>query len=158
MADIRHDDGFIVLRHPAGESLPHLDAHVLQRLRAFSRRDLEIEFLLVDVHQQERPGVRAQNLVDLFHDGAQDLIELQRRGEGLAQLVEDRDFGDFQGFRRGYARTPAPFDATKGLRVSSSSDRVSRETRNRVWGLVGQHLHYSERFSRTAMGIARRLT
>ena len=54
-----HDDGFAGLRHPTGKSLPQLDPHVLQRFRAFPRRDLKIKFLLFDVHQQERPRVRA---------------------------------------------------------------------------------------------------
>ena len=83
------------LRHPAGDSLPHLDAHVLQRLRALADGQLEIEFLLGFVHQQQRPGVRTQKLVDFFHDGAQNLIELQGGGERLAQFVENRDFAGF---------------------------------------------------------------
>ena len=48
----------------------------------------KIKFLLVHIHQQQRPGVRPQHLIDLLHDGAQDLIELEGRSERLAEFVE----------------------------------------------------------------------
>jgi hypothetical protein len=77
---------------------PIFDANILQRLRALADRQLEIKLLLGFVHQEQRPGVRAQELVDFFHDGAQDLIELQGGSEGLAQFVEHGDFAGFAAF------------------------------------------------------------
>ena len=114
LAHVGHDHGFIVLRHPAGDSLPHLDADILERLRALSDRQLEVQLLLDFVDQQQRPGVRTQELVDFFHDGSQDLIELQGGGEGLAKFVEYRDFARFALFspNRGAA---TPLDTAKIL-------------------------------------------
>ncbi len=114
LAHVRHDHGFVVLRHPAGNSLPHLDAHVLQRLRALAHGQLEIQFLLRLIDKQQRPGVRPQKLVDFFHDGAQDLIELQGGSEGLAKLVENRDLARFAMFSSS-ARAAAPVDPRKIL-------------------------------------------
>jgi len=54
-----------VLRHPTGYSLPHLDAHVFQRLRGFAYRQFEVQLLRGFVEQQQRPVVRAQELVNL---------------------------------------------------------------------------------------------
>jgi len=51
--------------------------------------------------------------------------------------VENRHFRGFRGSGDG-ARTPAPLDAAEGLAVIRSSDRFSRWTGARVWGLVGQ--------------------
>ena len=56
---VGHDDGFAVLRHPAGDSLPDLDAHIFQRLGSLADGQLEIEFLLGFVEQQQRPIFRA---------------------------------------------------------------------------------------------------
>ena len=114
LAHVGHDHGFVVLRHPAGDSLPHLDAHVLQRLRALADRQLEIQLLLGFIDEQQRPGVRAQKLVDFFHDGAQDLIELQGGSEGLAKFVENRDFACFALFSPSRSAAP-PVDAAKIL-------------------------------------------
>src|SRR6266850_7853110 len=92
---VRHDDGLAVLRYPPGYSLPHLDAHVFQRLRGLAYRQFEVQFLRGFVEQQQRPVVRPQELVNLFHDGAENLIELQRRRQRLPQLLEDGDLALF---------------------------------------------------------------
>ena len=64
-----------------------------------------------------------QHFVDLFHDGAKDLVELQRRGEGFAQLVE---YGYFVGDSDGHVhtRSSAAFDAVEGSRVRGSPHGV----------------------------------
>src|SRR5712664_3256422 len=92
---VRHDHGLAVLRHPTGDSLPQLDAHVFQRLRGFAYRQFEVQFLRGFVEQQQRPVVRPQELVNLFHDGAENLIELQRRRQRLPQLLENGDLALF---------------------------------------------------------------
>ena len=103
-----------MLRHPAGDSLPHLDPHVLQRLRALAHRQLEIQLLLDFIDEKERPGIRAQKFVDFFHDGAKDLIELQGGSKRLAQLVEHRDFARLALFSPNRCAA-APVDARKIL-------------------------------------------
>ena len=137
---VGNDDHFAGLRDPAGESLAELDAHIFQSFGADAGGDLKIELAFVHVHEKQRPGVRAENFVDFLHDGAQNLIELQGRGEGFAKLVENSDFGGLRGFRgfRHCARTSAPFDAAERLAVIRPADRFSRWTWARVWGLVGQ--------------------
>jgi len=95
LAYVGNNYGFIVLRNPAGDPLPHFDPHIFQRLRALPNRQLKIEFLLDLIEQQQRPCIGTQELVDFFHDGTQDLIELKRRREGLAELMEHRDFARF---------------------------------------------------------------
>src|SRR6267143_34808 len=111
---VRHDHGLSALRHPTGNSLPHLDAHVFQRLRGFAHRQFEVQFLRGFVEQQQRPVVRPQELVNLFHDGAQNLIELQRGRQRLPQLLEDGDLAllALLGRHRGIA---AAFDDRKRL-------------------------------------------
>src|SRR5580698_7802539 len=89
------DDRLTMLRHPTGDSLPDLDANVFQGLGCFADRQLEIEFLLGLIQQKQRPVSRAQKLVNFLHDGAENLVELQRRRQRLPQLLED---GDFTGF------------------------------------------------------------
>jgi len=42
---------------------------------------------------------RVQELVDLLHDRAENLIELQGRSERLTQFVENRNFARFAMFR-----------------------------------------------------------
>jgi len=95
-----------VLRHPPGDSLPHLHAHIFQRLRSLADRQLKIQFLLRFIEQQQRPVVRAQKFVNFLHDGAQHLVELQGRGKSLAQFLEHGDFSRFA-FLRGQTRIPA---------------------------------------------------
>src|SRR6266705_2903965 len=73
------------------DSLPHLDAHVLQRLRCFSHGQFKIQFLFSFIQQQQRPIVRAQKLIDLLHNRAENLIELQGGRQCLPQLLEDGD-------------------------------------------------------------------
>ena len=75
---------------------------------------LEVELLLGFVEQQQRPVVRTQKFVDLLHDGAENLIELQRRRQRLPQLLEDRDFAGFALFIRN-SRVAAAFDGRKLL-------------------------------------------
>ena len=83
-----------------------------RRLGGLADGQFEVEFLLGLIQQQQRPVVRAQKLVDFLHDGAENLIELQRRGQRLAQLLEDGDFARFAllGGDRGIA---AAFDGWK---------------------------------------------
>ena len=57
------------------------------------------------VHQRHGPGVRVQETRQFLHDGAENLVELQRRGEGLAELVENATpyfpvFDGSSGFQR----------------------------------------------------------
>ena len=80
----------------------------------FPDRQLEVKLLLDFIDQQQRPRVRTQELVDFFHDGAQDLIELQGGGEGLAEFVEHRDFARFALFSPDSC-VAAPLDAAKIL-------------------------------------------
>ena len=104
---IGHHHGFAVLGHPAGNSLPDLDAHVFQRRGGFPDRQLEIQFLLGLIEEQQRPVFRAQKFIDLLHDGAENLIELQRRRQRLPQLLEDRDLARLALFVRNGCVTAA---------------------------------------------------
>ena len=90
LAGVGNDHYFTGLRHPSGNSLPQLDADIFERRAGLTRSNLEIQFLLGFVHQQQRPGIGVQKLFDLLHDGAEDLVQLERRSEGLAKLVENR--------------------------------------------------------------------
>src|SRR5580692_3729599 len=105
LGSVRDDHGFSVLRHPAGDSLPDLDAYIFQSLGSLADCQLEVEFLFRFIQEEQRPVVRAQKLVDFLHDGAENLVELQRRGERLPQLLEDGDFARFTlfGGHRGIA-------------------------------------------------------
>src|SRR5580700_5646197 len=102
---VRHHHGLAVLRHPAGNSLAHLNAYVFERLGSFAYGQFEVEFLFGFIEQQKRPVIRAQKLVNFLHDGAKNLVKLQRRGQRLPQLLEDGDFARFAllGGNRGIA-------------------------------------------------------
>src|SRR5216684_2134423 len=50
---VRYNNSFTVLRDPAGNSLPNLDAHVLQRLRGLPHRQLKVELLFGLIQQQQ---------------------------------------------------------------------------------------------------------
>ena len=113
---VGHDDSFAVLRDPPGDALADLDAHIFQRLGCFADRQLKIKFLGGFVEKQQRPVVGPQKLVDLFHDGAENLVELQRGGERLAKFLEDRDFASFALFE-GNAGIAAAFDGGKLFNV-----------------------------------------
>ena len=93
-AHVGNNDRLLILRHPAGDAFSDLDAHVFQRLRVLADGQLEIQLLFCLVHQEQRPGIGLQEFVELFHDGAEHLIELQGGGEGLAKFVK---YGDFFG-------------------------------------------------------------
>ena len=114
LGGVRHDHHFAVLRHPAGDALAELDAHIFQRLRSFSDRQLKIKFLLGFIQQQQRPVIRPQKLVDLLHDRAQHLVELQRRRQRLPQFLEDRHFPCFASFP-GHAYISPAFHGRKLL-------------------------------------------
>src|SRR5580704_4409276 len=105
LGSVRHDHGFSVLSHPSGDSLPDLNANIFQRLRSLADRQLEVEFLFGLIQQEQRPVVRAQKLVYFLHDGAKNLVELQRRRQRLPQLLEDRNLARFTlyGEHRGIA-------------------------------------------------------
>jgi hypothetical protein len=134
---VGNDDDFTCLGDPAGKSLPQFDTDIFQRFGAFTCRDLKIEFAFIGVHEQQRPRIGPQDLVNLLHDGAKNLVELERRGESLAKLMENSDFGGFG--RLGHrARISAPLDAAEDFAIVGSSDRFSRKTGNRVWDLIGQ--------------------
>jgi hypothetical protein len=72
--------------------LAHLDANVFQGLGGLAYCQLEVEFLLGLIQQEQRPVVRAEKLVDFLHDGAENLVELQGRGKRLPQFLEDGNF------------------------------------------------------------------
>src|SRR5580692_6704986 len=105
LRSVRHDHRLAVLRHPAGNSLAHLNAYVFERLGSLAYGQFEVEFLFFFIEQQKRPVVRAQKLVYFLHNGAENLVELQRRGQRLPQLLEDGDFARFAllGGNRGIA-------------------------------------------------------
>ena len=42
--------------------------------------------------REQRPGVRTEEFGHLVHDGLQDGVQVQRRGQGLRHIVEDGDF------------------------------------------------------------------
>src|SRR4029077_1025923 len=110
--------------HPAANSLAELNAHILECLRGFAYRQLEIEFLLGFVEQQERPVLRAQKFVDFLHDRAENLIELQGGGERLPQFLEDRHFARFSLFGR-RAWIAAALDTRKLLDLLSAHWNLS---------------------------------
>jgi len=57
-----------------------------------------------------------QKLLNFLHDGAQNLIELQRGGKSFAKFVEYRNFAGFPAFH-GSRGTAATFDARKAVGV-----------------------------------------
>src|SRR4029077_8862362 len=121
---VGNDHHFAVLRHPAANSLAEFNAHILECLRGFAYRQLEIEFLLGFVEQQERPVLRAQKFVDFLNDRSKNLIELQGGSERLPQFLEDRHFARFSLFGR-CAWIAAPLDTWKLLDLLSAHRNLS---------------------------------
>src|SRR5580692_11212115 len=132
LRSVRHDHGLAVLRHPAGNSLAHLNAYVFERLGSLAHSQFEVEFLFFFIEQQKRPVVRAQKLVYFLHNGAENLVELQRRGQRLPQLLEDGDFARFA-LLGGHRRIAAAFHGWKLLyfvhaRLISAIERLTGQT------------------------------
>ena len=107
-----HHD-FAGLGHPAGYSLAQRYANFLERFGALPGGDLEKEVVSFGINQQERPSVWVEHLFNLFHDGVQDLVELQGRGERLPHLVKDGEFADFVGLAGVRRIIAATIDALK---------------------------------------------
>ena len=96
-----------------------------------------------------------QHLVDFFHDRAQDLIELQRGGERLAEFVEDGDFVAFAGISGGATGIAAALHSFERLGVSGSARGLGRRSRlQRRWGSGGNIGIIVNRFHSTATAIA----
>src|ERR1700722_16121160 len=152
-AGIRHHDNFTGLRPPASQTLPHFDANVLQRFGALAGGDLKEELALLQIHQEQRPGVRPQHLVDFFHDGAEDLIELQRRRERFSKLVKNCYLIGIFGQVQTNARAAASFNAGERFSVRGSPDGLAGDTFLRVWRFWGQPIHYRERFPVSATAL-----
>ena len=71
-----------------------------------------------------------QEFIDLFHDGAQNLVELQRGGEGLTKFMEDGNFAGLP-LARVEGGIPATLDTAKALRLCQfepRSPQVATET------------------------------
>ena len=122
LGSIRDNDDFTVLGDPTGNSLPHFDADIFQGLGSFADGEFKIEFLLCLVEEEEGPVVRAKELVDLFHDGAEYLVELKRRGKRFAELLEHGHFAGFARFRS-TARIAAAVDVWKLLDFFNAHER-----------------------------------
>jgi hypothetical protein len=51
----------------------------------------EVKLVLLLIDHEQRPGVRAKEDGHLLHDGLEDGIKVQRRREGLGDIMEDAD-------------------------------------------------------------------
>jgi hypothetical protein len=78
-----------------------------------------------------------QNFVDLLHDGAKHLIELEGRRERFAQLMENGDFASF-GKVQGEACIPAPFDTLECLGIGLVLRRSCRFPLHRLVSFLQQ--------------------
>src|ERR1700730_10588083 len=152
-AGIGHHDDFASLRHPTRQALTYLDANIFQGFSAFARGDLEEKLALFQIHKEQRPCIRPQHLVNFFHDGAEHLVELQRRSQRLAKLVK---YGYFVGvFWEVQTNTWAStsFYAGERFPVRVSPDGLTGDTLPRVWRFWGQPIHYRERFPVSATAL-----
>jgi transcriptional regulator with XRE-family HTH domain len=156
LADIRDNGGLTGLRHPAGDALANFDAHVLQRLGALSRGDFKVQLLTRFIDEQQRPGIRTEEFVDFLHDGQQNLIELERAGQGFAEFVKDGDLAGLTGLSGAVgAGVPAAFDAEELFRVLQESPLLARNYALRAERRDRPPSHYREAFSpRATTGAA----
>jgi hypothetical protein len=90
-----------MLSHPASDSLPHADAQVAIP-RRLAGRDRVVEILLLLVDDEQRPRFGLEKLLHLEHDGAQNRIQVQGRGQRARYVVKDHQvFGECLTFWEG---------------------------------------------------------
>ena len=90
--DVGHDQALAMLGHPAGDPFPNFKPHILQCFRGVPHGNRKVELIQVFVDHQQRPGIRTEVLRHLLHNGLQNGIEIQRRGQGLGHAVKDVQF------------------------------------------------------------------
>ena len=78
-----------MLGHPSGDSFSNLQPHVLESLRGLAHHNREIQFVPFLIHHQQGPVVRTEILRHFLHDGLQDRIQIEGRGERLGHIMED---------------------------------------------------------------------
>ena len=92
VVNIGNNQGFTVPGDPAGNALAHSHADGFKRLRRIANGDGKVQLVLLLIHHEQRPGVGTEELGHLLHDGLENGIEIERRGEGLGHIIEDGDF------------------------------------------------------------------
>src|SRR6266702_921858 len=91
-SDVRNDQLFAILRDVACNSFADSQPDILQSLGCRSHGNGEVQFLLIVIHHEQRPSVGTEVFRHLFHDGLQNGIQVERRGQGLRHIVEDAEF------------------------------------------------------------------
>src|SRR5580765_6079956 len=87
--NVGYDQLLAVFRNPAGNAFADFQANVFECLGGIAHGDSEIELVVLLVDHQQRPGFRMEVFRHLFHDRLQDGIEIQRRSQGLSDIVKD---------------------------------------------------------------------
>jgi len=92
--DVWHQQRLVVLRHPAGDPFARLEAQPQQPVRSLADRRVEVELSRRVILEQQRPVAGLEELADLGQDDVHDLADVQRRGQGFPDLVEDGELVD----------------------------------------------------------------
>src|SRR5579864_5252273 len=77
---------------PAGNPFAHLKSHVLKALGSIADGNRKVKFVPLFVHHEQRPGIGTEVFRHLLHDGLEDGIQVQRRGQGFGYVVENAEF------------------------------------------------------------------
>ena len=80
-----------MLGDPSGDAFAHLQAESFETIGGGSDGDGEIKFVGGLIHHQQRPSVRTEVFRHLLHDGLQHRIQVERRSEGLGNVVKDAE-------------------------------------------------------------------
>src|SRR5690349_18014060 len=92
VVNIRDNQAFTVAGDPAGNPLSYLKPHIFKALRGIADGDGEVQFVPLFVHHEQRPGIRTEVFRHFFHNGLQDGIQVQGRGQGLGNIMENTEF------------------------------------------------------------------
>ena len=89
LGDVGNQQGFAVLGDPSGDAFADAEADGLEGGAGVADGDGEVEFVMLIVGHEQAPGVWPEVGGDLLHDGLQDGVEIERRGERLGHVVQD---------------------------------------------------------------------
>ena len=78
-----------MLGDPSGDAFADAEADGLEGGAGVSDGDGEVELVMLIVGHEQAPGVGPKVGGDLLHDGLQDGVEVEGRGERLGHVVQD---------------------------------------------------------------------
>lgn len=86
--NVRNDEGFAVAGDPSGDAFAYLETQGFEGVGSRADGDGEVKLFFLLIDHEQGPGVWTEEERHLVHDGLQDGVEIEGRGERLGHVVE----------------------------------------------------------------------